>query len=105
MVLREKNLRDVKVGSVAEFQGKEYKALFISTVRASRHWFEHDKKYGLGLLKDQRALNTALSRVTSLLVVVGDPYVLSMVREYLLCLVSILLLSPLRCRTTTGRRS
>ena len=39
--------------------------------------FEHDKKYGLGLLKDPRALNTALSRVTSLLVIVGDPYVLS----------------------------
>jgi len=39
IVLKEKNLRDIKVGSVPEFQGKEFKALFISTVRASRHWY------------------------------------------------------------------
>lgn len=102
MVLKERKLFDIKVGSIAEFQGKEYRALFISTVRASKHWYcivysvlmcinltrlAHDSKYGLGLLKDDRALNTALSRVTSMLVIVGDPYILRMVNIVCYCVI------------------
>jgi len=73
-ILKERKLGWVKVGSVNEFQGKEKKAIFISTVRASKDkWGDYDRTFGLGLIKNSRHLNTALTRVSSLLVVVGDP--------------------------------
>jgi len=36
------------VGSIQEMQGKERKAIFISTVRSSNHWKEHDRVHELG---------------------------------------------------------
>lgn len=72
--LRQKKLGEVKVSGTDEFQGKEYKALFISTVRCSSKWKEYDDMHGLGLF-NPRALNTSITRAIALLVVVGDPYI------------------------------
>lgn len=78
-LLKQRHLGFIKTGSVAEFQGTERKVIFISTVRATKKWLNHDATYGLGMLKDPRHLNTALTRVRCLLVVVGDPYILGYV--------------------------
>ena len=69
---------EVFVGSVEECQGKEFAALFISTVRASRRWHEqYDRVFGVGILNDEKMMNTAITRAMALLVVVGDPYVVN----------------------------
>ena len=82
--------------SVNEMQGKERKAIFMSTVRSSRDWQDHDRCaapyihpslvrrmiFGCSqvarhrILNDPRRPNTAITRAQALLVVVGDPYVL-----------------------------
>jgi hypothetical protein len=70
---------DVRVHSVDELQGKEFAALFVSTVRSSRKWErEHDRLFSAGFLNNERMLNTAFTRAMSLLVVVGDPFVLGL---------------------------
>jgi superfamily I DNA and/or RNA helicase len=66
----------VKVASTEEFQSLEKKALFISTVRSSRSYNSHDRKYQLGMLNNPKRLNTSITRAVALLVVVGDPYIL-----------------------------
>lgn len=81
LALRQKKLGEVKVSGIDEFQGKEYKALFLSTVRSSSKWKEHDEKYGLGLF-NPRALNTAITRAMALLVVVSDPYIASQEKHF-----------------------
>lgn len=72
--LRQRGLRFVTVAGIDEFQGKEYKALFISTVRSSSKWKDYDTKHGLGLF-DAKTLNTSITRAVALLVVVTDPYI------------------------------
>ena len=65
------------------FLGKEFRALFISTVRTRwTCWQIEDRNVQLnsnlseldfGFLSDERLLNTAMTRAQSLLAVVGDP--------------------------------
>ena len=50
--------------------------MFISTVRSSRSWEAHDKKFNLGYLSQPKRLNSSLSCAVALLVVIGDPYAL-----------------------------
>lgn len=68
------------VSNTEDFQGREKKVIFVSTVRSSRAYGEHDRKYNLGMLANPKRMNTSLSRAMSLLVVVGDPYILCQVR-------------------------
>ena len=49
--------------------------MFVSVVRARRAFVEYDQKFSLGFLFDEKKLNTALTRATSLLVLVADPYI------------------------------
>eukprot|EP01117_Protostelium_nocturnum_P012534 TRINITY_DN4618_c0_g2_i4.p1 TRINITY_DN4618_c0_g2~~TRINITY_DN4618_c0_g2_i4.p1 ORF type:complete len:1138 (+),score=362.50 TRINITY_DN4618_c0_g2_i4:190-3603(+) len=70
------NWRDIKVGSPEEFQGSERKAIFISCVRSSRSYLAFDQEYSLGILKNEKRMNSAFSRAGCLLVVVGNPYIL-----------------------------
>ncbi|XP_070570216.1 3'-5' exoribonuclease HELZ2-like [Ptychodera flava] len=77
--LRTLGLQEVTVESINNIQGKEYRALFISTVRTRKvtQTDEVDvKSLNLGFLSDRKLLNTAFTRAQSLVAVVGDPVAL-----------------------------
>jgi len=74
-LLKRKDLAGVDVGGIENIQGMEKKAVFVSVVRARKTYVEYDKRHGLGFLFDEKKLNTALTRASSLLVLVADPYI------------------------------
>ena len=75
--LQQRGINGVDVGGVENIQGREKKAVFVTCVRARRQLMAYDQKFGLGFLFDEKRLNTALTRATSLLVLVADPYVVA----------------------------
>ncbi|KFQ95258.1 Putative helicase Mov10l1, partial [Nipponia nippon] len=74
-LLRSIDLADIKVGTVEEFQGQEYMAIILSTVRSHEGLFGDDK-YCLGFLANPKRFNVAITRAKALLIVVGNPHVL-----------------------------
>ncbi|XP_058147121.2 RNA helicase Mov10l1-like [Dasypus novemcinctus] len=75
ILLRSIDLMDIKVGSVEEFQGQEYMAIIISTVRSSEDTFQDNKQF-LGFLASSKRFNVAITRTKALLIVVGNPHIL-----------------------------
>lgn len=88
--LRAANLGSVSVGSVANFQGGEKKAIFISTVLSSNYGERACRGTGataasedaslllpraIGLFGDSKPFNVAITRAQSLLVCVGNPLI------------------------------
>lgn len=78
--LRNRKLSRVRVETVANVQGREFRAVVLSTVRTRATCVPLERavrfKAGLlnfGFLSDAKLLNTALTRAQSLVVVVGDP--------------------------------
>lgn len=72
----------IMVGSTEEYQGQERRVIVISTVRSSLGLDNTPKVQNqgptLGFLTNQRRFNVAVTRAMELLVIVGDPTLLSM---------------------------
>ncbi|WRX21705.1 DNA2/NAM7 helicase [Theobroma cacao] len=68
---------DIKVGSVEQFQGQERKVIIISTVRSTVKHNEFDRTHCLGFLSNPRRFNVAVTRAISLLVIIGNPHIIS----------------------------
>uniref|UniRef100_A0A669D665 RNA helicase n=1 Tax=Oreochromis niloticus TaxID=8128 RepID=A0A669D665_ORENI len=70
------DLKELKVGSVEEFQGQERKIIMVSTVRSSINYVKMDTDFNIGFLSNEKRFNVALTRARSLLIVVGNPVIL-----------------------------
>lgn len=76
LLLGKVGLSDVKVGSVEEFQGREFLVIILSTVRSNESVQIDDLESTLGFLANPKRFNVAVSRAKALLLVVGNPHVL-----------------------------
>lgn len=68
---------DLRVGSVEQFQGQEREIIIISTVRSTVKHNENDKIFNLGFLTNYRRFNVAITRAKSLLIIVGNPHIIT----------------------------
>lgn len=61
-----------------EFQGQEKPVIIVTTVRSLDYENEacRDGLRGLGFLQSEKRFNVAITRAMSLLIVVGDPFLL-----------------------------
>lgn len=66
-----------KLGTVEEFQGQECKIILLSTVRSTEGLIQNDVCHNIGFISSPRRLNVALTRAQALLIIIGNPTVLS----------------------------
>ncbi|XP_071375982.1 putative helicase mov-10-B.1 isoform X2 [Centroberyx affinis] len=71
------DIKELKVGSVEEFQGQERKVIMVSTVRSSTSYVKMDQDFNIGFLSNEKRFNVAITRAKSLLIVVGNPVILN----------------------------
>jgi hypothetical protein len=80
--LRKKGRREVQVCNIGGIQGREYRALIISTVRTcNQEQDENDE----GFLNNIKLFNTAITRAKEWLVIIGDPITLCSVGYNSMC--------------------
>ncbi|PQQ11118.1 putative RNA helicase SDE3 [Prunus yedoensis var. nudiflora] len=68
---------NIKVGSVEQFQGQERQVIIKSTVRSTIKHDEFDRRYCLGFLSNPKRFNVAITRAKALLIVIGNPHIIS----------------------------
>ena len=73
------DMPEIKVGSVEQFQGQERKVIIVSTVRSTIKHNDFDRVHCLGFLSNPRRFNVAITRAISLLIVTGNPHIISKV--------------------------
>ena len=66
----------ILLGSVETFQGQERRVIIISTVRSENSLLQHDLRYNLGFVANEKRFNVAVTRAKALLIVVGNPRVI-----------------------------
>ena len=77
---------EVMVGTTEEFQGQERRVILVSTVRSSPEYLQMDSQHKLGFLSNSKRFNVAITRARALLVVVGNPHILTQViAMYVMC--------------------
>uniref|UniRef100_A0AAY4B5Y5 RNA helicase n=1 Tax=Denticeps clupeoides TaxID=299321 RepID=A0AAY4B5Y5_9TELE len=70
------NIKELKVGSVEEFQGQERRVIIVSAVRSNGEFIKLDEEFNIGFLKNEKRFNVAMTRAKALLIVVGNPIIL-----------------------------
>jgi superfamily I DNA and/or RNA helicase len=88
-MFRNADLRDIKVGTVDDYQGQEGKVIFVSTTVSRRYGFADFRgdAAAVSFVGNPQRFNVALSRAQHMLVIVGDPWVLNMDRYVCILLV------------------
>uniref|UniRef100_A0A3B4WP45 RNA helicase n=1 Tax=Seriola lalandi dorsalis TaxID=1841481 RepID=A0A3B4WP45_SERLL len=71
--LRKEDLENIEVGSVEQFQGKEFNVILVSTVRSNPKLSAQKERFTLGFVSNEKRFNVAMTRAQALLIVVGDP--------------------------------
>ena len=79
--LRKRRMGGISVERVLNVQGKQFRAIFLSTVRTRRtcnnsNNSNSNEDVDYGFLSNSKLLNTAITRAQSLVAVVGDPVAL-----------------------------
>eukprot|EP00850_Spirogloea_muscicola_P006671 SM000032S12055 [mRNA] locus=s32:176582:184145:- [translate_table: standard] len=74
LLLRERQLAGVRVGTVDDYQGQEERIIFISTV--STRPLDDGEDSQAGILGNAKRFNVAITRAKALLVVLGHPVAL-----------------------------
>ncbi|KAF7291981.1 RNA helicase [Mycena indigotica] len=86
LLSKEPKFKGITVGSVEEFQGQacfsdangERRVIIMSTVRSNTNYVESDIRKSLGFVASPQRFNVAITRAQALLIVVGNPDVLSL---------------------------
>ena len=73
----DRDVSQLKVGSVEEFQGQERRVILLSTVRSQLLSYEtYDVRFSLGFISHPKRLNVAITRAKCALVIVGNAHLL-----------------------------
>ncbi|KAI9204489.1 P-loop containing nucleoside triphosphate hydrolase protein [Polychytrium aggregatum] len=81
-VLRSRGLGAIDVGRIEDYQGMERKVIILSTVRSRKRFLQEDIDMDLGVVHFPKRLNVAITRSMSLLVVIGNPNLLAVDRNW-----------------------
>ena len=73
----EEGLKEVTMGSTEEVQGQKRKVVILSTALSAPEFLSGDKKHGIGFLVNSKRFNVAVTRAKPLLLLVGNPGILS----------------------------
>lgn len=78
--LKDRKLNDINVGTVELFQGQERKVMIFTAVRSKT--FVYEGKEHIGFLSNFKRFNVAITRAKKLLIVIGNPMVLQINRNW-----------------------
>lgn len=77
-LMEDQEVESPKIGTVEEFQGQERKIILMSCVRSSKDLVSTDCRQSIGFLRSPKRLNVSLTRAQVLLVIFGNPHLLSL---------------------------